>query len=200
MCVRVVCVFVLLAIGQPLRANEPGAVKEVAIDGPGGVKLKVRMEGPYTADVPLQVVCYFRYTPEGEKKLTGAPVELDRRLGGAIAGLRTRGEFAGEDLETLLLTPPAGTIPAKKLLLIGLGDEATLSLAKMERVGRTALREAARLGAATVAFAPLVKDAGNDALPAGETAAAVVRGVLLAHATEKRLQRQGLASTYTLAE
>src|SRR5438445_2852505 len=81
-------------------------VKEKALDAPNNVKIKVRMEGPYTADVPLQVVCYFRYTPERAKRMSGAPVELDKRLGGAIASLRERGEFAGEELETLLIKPP----------------------------------------------------------------------------------------------
>jgi hypothetical protein len=38
----------------------------------------------------------------------------------------------------------------------------------MERVGRVALREAARLGATKVAFAPLIRDQGNSKFPAGE--------------------------------
>src|SRR5438445_6731437 len=132
-------------------------VKEKALDAPNKVKVKVRMEGPYTADVPLQVVCYFKYTPEGAKKMSGAPVELDKHLGGVIAALRERGEFAGDDLETILITPPEGSIKAKALLFIGLGDEAALSLDKMERVGKTAVREAARLGVRKVAFAPLIR-------------------------------------------
>src|SRR4051794_15770886 len=78
--------------------SEPSSVKEKLLDAPGKVKIKVRMEGPYTADVPLQVVCYFRYTPDRARKMSGAPVELDRRLGGVIASLRERGEFVGEPL------------------------------------------------------------------------------------------------------
>lgn len=190
----------LAAASRPAAGDDPAAVKETVVDGPGEVKFKVRMEGPYTAEVPLQVVCYFRYSKEQDKKLTGAPVELDKRLGGVISALRDRGEFAGDDLETVLITPPDKSIPAKRLLLIGLGDEKDLSLAKMERVGRTALREAARLGVSTVAFAPLIKDAGNDTLPAGDTETAIVRGVLLAYDSEKRLQKEGLVTAYTLAE
>src|SRR4051812_21912630 len=161
------------------RADDP--VKEVAVKAPNDVTLKVRMEGPYTADVPLQVVCYFKYTPEGAKRMSGAPVELDKHLGGVIAALRERGEFKGDDLETLLLTPPDGSIKAKALLLIGLGDEATLSLDKMERVGRVALREAARLGVRKVASAPLIRDQGNSKFATGDVAEAVLRGVLLAY-------------------
>src|SRR5438045_348559 len=91
-----------LAFGVPgaVQSDYQTAVKETVIAAPLNVALKVRMEGPYTADVPLQVVCYFKYTPEGARRLSGAPVELDKHLGGVIASLRTRGEFVGDELET----------------------------------------------------------------------------------------------------
>jgi hypothetical protein len=174
-------------------------VKEEVLNAPNDVKIKVRMEGPYTADTPLQIVCYFKYTPEGAARMRGAPVELDKELGGVIGSLRSRGEFTGDELETLLIVPPENTIKAKRLLLIGLGDESSLSLDRMEHIGRTALREAVRVGARDVAFAPLIKDAGNNTLPAGDIETAVVRGMLLAYDTEKRLQTQGLAKPYTLS-
>src|SRR6476619_231559 len=145
--------FILLA-SQAGIGDEGGQVKEKLLEASHGVTVKVRMEGPYTADTPLQVVCYFKYTPEGAKRMTGAPVELDKKLGGVIASLRQRGEFVGDEGETLLLVPPGGSIKAKALLLVGLGDEGALSLKVMERVGRESLREAARLGAIRVAFAP----------------------------------------------
>jgi Cytosol aminopeptidase family, N-terminal domain len=173
-------------------------VKEEAFDAPHRVKVKVRMEGPYTADVPLQVVCYFRYTREGAKRMSGAPVELDKRLGGVIASLRERGEFVGDQLETLLITPPKGSIKAKALLLVGLGDEDALSLKLMEGVGRVSLREAARLGVSRIAFAPLIRDQGNKKLGTGDVETAVVRGMLLAYDTEKRLQKEGLSKEFTL--
>src|SRR5437667_12784200 len=88
----------LAGLGALARSDGAGEVKEKAFDAPNKVKIKVRMEGPYTADVPLQVVCYFKYSPEGVKRMGGAPVELDRRLGGVIASLRERGEFAGKQL------------------------------------------------------------------------------------------------------
>jgi hypothetical protein len=193
---------VMLAGLGALARSEEGAqqVKEQALEAPHKVKIKVRMEGPYTADVPLQVVCYFKYTPEGAKKMSGAPVELDKRLGGVIASLRERGEFAGAQLETLLITPPKDSIKARALLLVGLGDEDALSLKLMEAVGRVSLREAARLGVRRVAFAPLIRDQGNTKFPTGDVAAAVVRGMLLAYDTEKRLQKEGLAKEFTLDE
>src|SRR5438270_5312804 len=116
----------LVASARP--AGEDQEVKEKSFETPSGLTIKVRMEGPYTADVPLQVVCYFKYTPEGAKRMGGAPVELDKRLGGVIASLRERGEFVGDQLETFLITPPKDSIKAKALLLVGLGDEEALSL------------------------------------------------------------------------
>jgi hypothetical protein len=190
-------IVMLAGLAAPARSDE---VKEKALDGPHQVKVKVRMEGPYTADVPLQVVCYFKYTPEGAKRMSGAPVELDKHLGGAIASLRERGEFIGDDLESFLITPRSGSIKAKALLLIGLGDETSLSLEKMEQVGKTAVREASRLGARKVAFAPLIRDQGNSKFGTGEIASAVVRGVFLAYDTERRLQKENLGKDFTLDE
>jgi hypothetical protein len=175
-------------------------VKEKALDAPHMVTIKVRMEGPYTADVPLQVVCYFKYTAERARRMSGAPVELDKRLGGVIASLRERGEFVGDQLETFLIIPPKGSIKAKALLLVGLGDEDALSLKLMEAVGRVSLREAVRLGASRVAFAPLIRDQGNTKIGTGDVEMAVVRGMLLAYDTEKRLQKEGLAKPFTLEE
>jgi hypothetical protein len=173
-------------------------VKEQSFRAPHETTITVRMEGPYTADTPLQVVCYFRYTPDRAKRMRGAPVELDKELGGVIAALRERGEFEGDPLETLLIIPPRGSIKAKALLLVGLGEEDALSLERMERVGRVALRAACRLGVRRVAFAPLIRDQGNAKLGTGDVEAAVVRGLLLAYDTERRLQEQGLAREWTL--
>src|SRR4051794_3319485 len=195
-------VLILLAVlaGAARPADDKTEGKEKSLEAPSGLTIKGRMEGPYTADVPLQVVCYFKYTPEGAKKMTGAPVELDKKLGGGIASLRERGEFVGDEGETLLLIPPKDSIKAKALLLVGLGEEDALSLKVMERVGKVSLREAARLGVSRVAFAPLLRDQGNSKLAAGDVETAAVRGVLLAYDTEKRLQKEGLARKFTLEQ
>ncbi|WP_010584489.1 M17 family peptidase N-terminal domain-containing protein [Schlesneria paludicola] len=174
------------------------APPETKLSGPKGLPIIVRMQGPYDADVALQVVCYFQRTETSDTRLAGAPVELDKHLGGLIAAVRERGEFRGDEMETFLIQAPENSIKARQLLLIGLGEEKSLSLERMERVGRTALREALRLGATRVAFAPLIKDAGNNTLPAGQVETAVVRGMLLALDTEQRLQAQGLSKPAAL--
>jgi hypothetical protein len=186
----------------PVSADDVKAagVKEKAFEAPHNVKIRLRMEGPYTADAPLQIVSYFKYTPEGAKRMTGALVELDKRLGGVIAAVRERGEFDGDELETIQFISPKNSIKAKSLLLVGLGDPESLSLKLMEGVGRTSLREAARSGAKRVAFAPLIRDQGNTKFSAGDIELAVIRGMILAYDTDLRLQKEGLAAPYLLEE
>ncbi len=189
-------VLTLLFAGFTLQADDKPPA-EVKVAGPDGLTLTVRMQGPYDADVPLQVVCYFK--PKKGDTLKGAPVELDKRLGGVITNLRDRGEFVGDELETIVIDS-GGKIPAKQLLLIGIGDQESLSLDRMERVGRVAYREAARLGAAKVAFAPLIRDQGNDKVPTGDVSRYVVRGLLLARDTDTRLQKESLSKKYAMEE
>jgi hypothetical protein len=193
-------VVLLLTVALPsvlTAEGEKSAVKETVFEGPNKLTIKVRMEGPYDADTPLQVVCYFGHKKEGDKTL-GAAIELDKRLKGAIASLRKSGQFPGDELETILLIPPENSIRPKMLLLIGLGDEASLSLERMERVGRVALREASRLGVSRAAFAPLIRDQGNTTLGTGDVEQAVTRGMLLAYDTEVRLQNENLGKPFTL--
>ena len=102
-------------------------------------------------------------------------------------------------METLVIIPPARSIKAKALLLIGLGKEESLSLDVMERVGKVALREASRLGAAGVAFRPSFATREIRRSTRAKSSA-VTRGVLLAYDTQKRLEKQGLAGPYDLAE
>ncbi len=192
--VAIVSTFCSPAYGDDLKT-----AKETSVTATGGTKVTVRMQGPYDAEVPLQVVCYFKHKESGDKTF-GAAVALDEKLGGLIGSLRTRGEFGGDELETLLVDVPPGTIKPNRLLLIGLGEESSLALDRMERVGRVALREGVKVGATRMAFAPLIRDQGNDKIRAGDVAKAVVRGVLLAYDTERRLQKQGFAKPFTLEE
>lgn len=98
------------------------------------------------------------------------------------------------------MTTPKDTIKPKLHLLVGFGDENSLSLERMERVGRIALREAAKLGGKRAAFAPLSRDQGNAKLGTEDVEQAVIRGMLLAYDTEKRLQKEGLGKSIALEE
>jgi hypothetical protein len=70
----------------------------------------------------------------------------------------------------------------------------------MEEVGRVAAREAARLGASKIAFAPLVRDQGDSQFGTGDVGHRVIRGLLSAYDTDRRMQKEGLARPYTLEE
>jgi cytosol aminopeptidase family protein len=194
---RSLCTIVIF--GLVVNCGWADNVKETVLEGLNDVKFKIRMEGPITAETPLQVVCLFKHKESGDKMLSTA-VDLDKDLKGVITSLRNRGEFVGEALETLLIVPPAGTIKPQRLLLIGIGDESSFSLERMEAVGRVAVREAARLGASKVAFAPLVRDQGNSQFGTGDVGQHVIRGLLSAYDTERRLQKEGFAKPYTLEE
>jgi hypothetical protein len=192
-------VFSALLVGLLIARGRADNVKETALEGPDDVKIRIRMEGPTTAETSLQVVCLFKHKESGDKML-GAAVDLDKDLHGVISSLRNRGEFVGDALETLLIVPPAGTIKPKLLLLIGIGDESSFSLERMEEVGRVAVREAARLGASKIAFAPLVRDQENSQFGTGDVGHRVIRGVLSAYDTDRRMQKEGFAKSYTLEE
>jgi hypothetical protein len=45
------------------------------------------------------------------------------RLGGILSAPRNRGEFLGELGENFLFTTPRGATPAKRFMVIGLGEE-----------------------------------------------------------------------------
>ena len=113
---------------------------------PLGVKLSIKMIGPYTQAADLQIICLFKHKDSGDT-YQGAAKETDAHLGGLLSALRNRGEFVGELGETFLFTPTTGSIPAKRFMVIGLGDEKDLSLDSLSLVGRVAAREAVRLKA-----------------------------------------------------
>jgi hypothetical protein len=164
---------------------------------PFGIKISVKMVGPYMEDADLQIICLFKHKPTGDTYL-GAAKDTDAHLGGLLSALRNRGEFVGELGETILFTPPKGSIPARRFMVIGLGDEQALSLDVLRLAGRIASREAVRLKAEHVAWAPVIRDQGNSAIDVGEGDRAFAEEVLSAYQTEKRLQAQGLAPEFSI--
>lgn len=163
------------------------------------LRVTVKEIAPYSQETDLQIVCLFKHRANGDT-LISAAADLDNDLGGLVTSLRDRGEFIGDELETLLIVPPQNSIKPKSLLLIGLGEEQNLSLETMQRIGTVALREATRLRAAHVSFAPILRDQSNSTLDTGDVAQAVIQNVILAYDTEKRLQQQGLAQPFTIDE
>lgn len=165
-----------------------------------GVAIEGLVEGPSTVAVPLQVACVFEYTvgdifnspPALPRSLNGM-LHLDESLHGLITDIRKSDRFRGHAYETLLITPPAGMIAAKKLLLIGLGDRNRFTAEMMAGIGAVASREAVRLGVTSFSFASDLKDGGIDS-PTALVAELVTKGILGAYQTEVYLKSQKMAS------
>jgi hypothetical protein len=164
---------------------------------PLGVKVSIKMDGPYMEAADLQIICLFKHKATGDT-YHGAAKDTDTHLNGLLSALRDRGEFIGELGETFLFTPASGSIPAKRFMVIGLGDEKDLSLDSLRVVGRIAAREAVRLKAKHVAWAPVIRDEGNTTIEVGEGDRAFIEQMLSAYDTEKRLQAQELAPKFNI--
>src|ERR1700678_1926324 len=188
----------LLGYGVVFAADN-SAPAQKTFDAPRGMKVSVKIIGPYAEPSDLQIICLFKHKPSGDT-YQGAAKDTDRHLQGLLSALRNRGEFVGELGETFLFSPPSGSIPAKRFMVIGLGDEKDLSLDSVRVVGRVAAREAVRLKAGHVAWAPVIRDEGNTAIDVGEGDRAFVEEMLSACDTEKRLQDQGLADKFSIED
>jgi hypothetical protein len=181
-------------------ADSTAAPKQHVFDTrPQDIKVSIKMIGPYTQEADLQIICLFKHKTSGDT-YQGAAEETDKHLGGMLSTLRNHGEFVGELGETFLFTPPHGSIPAKRFMVIGLGDEKDLTLDSLHVIGRIAAREAVRLKAKHVAWAPVIRDEGNTTIEVGEGDRAFIEQMLAAYDTEKRLQSQGLAPEFSIED
>jgi hypothetical protein len=165
-----------------------------------GITIATTVQSPSNQQTPLQVICVFQYTegdifnspPALPRNLNGL-VHVDDALKGMLTELRKSGRFEGHALETILITPPAGSMPAEKLLIIGLGDRNKFNAELMTSVGRVEMREALRLGASSYSHASDLKDAGIDS-PTGVVAVNVIKGAINAYETERFLKDHSMAT------
>jgi hypothetical protein len=161
-----------------------------------GIAIEAKVNAPSYQETPLQIACVFEYA-EGDifKSPPALPadhngmVNLDKALNGLITELRKTGKFKGYALETLLIIPSPGTIKAKRLLLIGLGNRNNFTAEMMTRVGAIGMREALKLGVTSYSHASDIKDAGINS-PTELVASNVVRGALDAYKTQLFLKRK----------
>jgi len=194
------CLAFMLAIATASAADSAAEPKEKAFETkPLGIKLSVKMVGPYMQAADLQIISLFKHKASGDT-YEGAAKETDAHLGGLLSALRNRGEFLGELGETFLFTPAKGSIPAKQFMVIGLGEEKDLSLDSLRVVGRIAAREAVRLKAKHLAWAPVIRDEGNTTIEVGLGDRTFIEEMLSAYATEKRLQAQALAPRFSIED
>lgn len=192
-------VWAFLLVATLTTSRAISAVKEQPFEAPDNLRLSVKTIGPVTEETDLQIICILQHDPAGDKFID-AMKDFDNKLGGLLSALRKHSEFPGEPGETLLFTPPPNSIPAKQVLLIGVGKEADLTLDRLQLVGRIAARQAVQLNAAHVAFAPTLRDQGSTRIDVAKGDAAVVEQFLLAYDTQKRLQAEGLSPISNLAD
>ena len=114
---------------------------------------------------------------EGVTTPGGATGVVDKALDGAISELIANGDLSGKADEVRVLYP-RGAIPAKRVLVVGLGRRETFDLEGVRQAAAAASKRARQLQAK--AAATIVHGAGIAGLPAAAAAQAVVEGSLLA--------------------
>ena len=177
--------------------NEPHATTEqtperLPIGTLDGVEFDVVAWGPAQADVDFSVACMFEHEQDGAP-VAGGLLGLDTALGGRLTALRASGAFRAQEMETILISLPPGTIPARAVLVIGLGKPETLDGDRLRRATRVAMREAIRHGARSLAFAPSVLDGGHTDNAGLDMPRMMMDGMLSALHAEHALAAAGLA-------
>lgn len=194
----------LISTGTTLLAQDAQpklvAVGTTAVLGKAdGITIEGKVQSPSGQPTPLQIVCIFEYeegdltSPQALPAAANGLLHVDEALSGLITDLRKNGKFLGHRLETMLLTPPKGSIPAQKLLMIGLGNRKDFTPDLMTDIGRVGMREALRLGVSSYSHASDLKDGGIDS-PTGTVAVNVVKGALEAYETETYLVNKKVSS------
>lgn len=177
---------------QATRSAAPAKPSETwVLQAP--IPTRVLAQSPAETATELQIICLFR--SEASNTLHGSVAEINEKLKGLLEEIRGPNLFGGELGETLLLKPPAGSLGAKRLLLIGLGDSGSFTPKRMEFVGSIVYREAVRLGVAHPYFAPTVLDGGVTKFATGEISEQFVAGFLRAARTDKRIRDAGAAQS-----
>ena len=150
-------------------------MENTTLDNP--LNISALVQGPGAVEADLVIAGFFVYEI-GEPELIGGAKGLNDGLKGLVMKYRTDGSFSGKVGKTFLFKTPEDTIPAKNVMLIGLGEKLTFSLDKMRTVGCMALRNAVANSFNNIAFAPEVRDAGVTTFPAGEVAEAFTEGAM----------------------
>jgi len=179
--------------GPVARAQTTGAAnlsKVAMLQGrSSSITTQVLLQSPAGTDTELQIICLFESTPENT--LHGSLAEVNEKLQGLLDQIRNPALFRGELGETLLIAPSTGSLPAKNLLIVGLGDSQTFTPQRMELVGSIAYRESSLLGVVHPYFAPTILDGGVARYSTGEISEKFMTGFLRAARTEKILQGVG---------
>jgi len=114
------------------------------------MEVTVDSRSPAQAEVDLLAVPMAQL-PKGEHELPARLAALDRALGGRIARVLASGDFRGKAGTALCLYPDTG-FRSHRVLLVGLGDEASLDLEGLRRTAGAVVTQAASRQAKRVAL------------------------------------------------
>ncbi|MDW8299418.1 MAG: leucyl aminopeptidase [Anaerolineae bacterium] len=110
-----------------------------------------------------------------DEALHKSPAAADAALGGAIADLLSTGDFTGKASQVAVLYP-RGALPARRLILVGLGKRESLTLDTLRRAAAVGVQKARELKAKSLAS---TLHGRGSALSAESCAQAYLEGAVL---------------------
>ncbi len=113
---------------------------------------------------------------EGVELPAGATGAVDKALNGAIGEVIRSGDYRGK-LNELSVLYSRGALPAKRVIVVGLGKVADFNLDRVRQAAAWSARKARDLGCKSIAT--VAHGAGTGQIDAASAAQAVVEGVLL---------------------
>ena len=169
-----------LEAGSPLHCPQrwtidrraQGAVRRSLPEDTRVVQLRVVTDQPWDVATDVLVVPVV-----ADPAFDGPLGELDRRSGGELQALVKFGELSGKRFGTALAA--AGELPATRILLVGIGDVATLDRETVVRIAASAERRLAGRAVKRLAIwlSPLAEHfADGAAIAAGLVARGVLEG------------------------
>jgi len=144
--------------------------------------MKVSVIGSPLASVEADALVVGLYAEE--PKLRDAVARLDRTLGGQLAEVMAAERFMGKPGQVTYVHT-GGRLPARRLIVVGLGKRADLTRETVRRAASAGLRRARELGARAVAIETL-----GDRLPTRDRAHAVTEGAILGAYTFEHYKRE----------
>ena len=114
---------------------------------------------------------------KGVKRLGGATGAVDKAMGGAISRFIDSGDFQGK-FKVVATLPTSGGLPAKRVMIVGLGEREKFTIDRVREASGKAALEARELGLKS--FSTIVHGAGIGGLNLGEATEAMAEGASLA--------------------
>ncbi|HBZ70720.1 MAG TPA: leucyl aminopeptidase, partial [Deltaproteobacteria bacterium] len=139
--------------------------------------MQVTVESYDPARAAVDVLAVPLFQIESDKpRLAGRYAAIDRALGGRISATLRTGDFRGKRGESLLVYPEPGAAP-RRILLVGLGPEASADAEALRRAAGAAVgAAAARRGGSVAVLAPFVRRLRPPALGQALSEGAILAG------------------------